>query len=47
MQEAMTKVFHVYPEVKVIVYIDDMKLHVRGQNKELANRTKGMFEALK
>ena len=46
MQEAMAKVFVLFPEVRARVYMDDIKLHLRGHSKEVVERTKHFFGTL-
>ena len=46
MQEAMSEVLSVYPQFEMNVYVDDIKIHVWGENRELPEVTMKVFENL-
>ena len=42
MEEPMTTVYVLYPEVRVRVYVDDIKMLICDQNKKLVQQSKGV-----
>ena len=46
MQEAMSEVLSVYPQFEMNVCVDDIKIHVWGENRELPEVTMKVFENL-
>ena len=47
-QEAMTNISQLYPEkVSIRVYVDDVKLHLRGQSEESESRSTDVVSIVK
>ena len=44
-QDAMSRIFLLYLELRIRVYVDDMKLHPRGASMELPERLVHLFKA--
>ena len=47
MQDALGRICHSYLELRIHVYVDDLKLHLRGAFLDLLERTRDLYTLLK